>query len=410
MAPLLLYPHMAPKLHYFNPGHETAVLDGSPNYTPTKVVQKMTNELAYLPTWYGDPEDFVYTEEITSPRFFSLLPKELRPFATVVTTHDLIVQRASLPQLEAMPWGISPQSLHFLKSLQQKKNLNLKLPIWNDEYVRLTGRQTAAVCLEKIQELLPDITLPVTPKFCTKIREIEKYLILRNAPFVLKTPYSSSGRGLLWINDRKLSEKDKRWIAGAFNKQGTISIDCGLEKHTDFAMEFYSDGQGNVSYEGLSVFKTDNSGAYSGNVLGSKAYMESFFTNKFPDLFPRIKEAVRQAIQDLFGQLYTGYLGVDMLVYHTKDKRLAIHPCIEVNMRYTMGMTALRLSQKYLHPDAVGDFYVTFDSKAGEAYERHSFMKKAYPTAFVDGKLREGYIPLCPITKETSYRAYMLVM
>ena len=26
-----------------------------------------------------------------------------------------------------------------------------------------------------------------------------------------------------------------------------------------------------------------------------------------------------------------------------------------------------------------------------------------------DGKIREGYISLCPVTKETKYRAYMLV-
>ena len=29
------------KLHYFNPGHETAVLSGTVNYTPTTNIQKM---------------------------------------------------------------------------------------------------------------------------------------------------------------------------------------------------------------------------------------------------------------------------------------------------------------------------------------------------------------------------------
>ena len=49
--------------------------------------------------------------------------------------------------------------------------------------------------------------VPVSPKFCKKVREVEKYLILQNAPFVLKTPYSSSGRGLLWLPERKLTAK-----------------------------------------------------------------------------------------------------------------------------------------------------------------------------------------------------------
>ena len=36
-------------------------------------------------------------------------------------------------------------------------------------------------------------------------------------------------------------------------------------------------------------------------------------------------------------------------------------------------------------------------------------MKKAYPLEMKDGKIREGYISLCPVTRETKYRAYILV-
>lgn len=61
-----------------------------------------------------------------------------------------------------------------------------------------------------------------------KVREVEKYLILQNAPFILKTPYSSSGRGLLWLPERKLTTKDRTWIEGALNKQGCVSIECAL--------------------------------------------------------------------------------------------------------------------------------------------------------------------------------------
>ena len=76
---------MKSKLHFFNPGHETAILHGSENYTPPANVQKMIRELSYLPVWYADPDDFVFTEEITSPRFFALQPKEFRPFAKLIS-------------------------------------------------------------------------------------------------------------------------------------------------------------------------------------------------------------------------------------------------------------------------------------------------------------------------------------
>ena len=89
-----------------------------------------------------------------------------------------------------------------------------------------------------------------------------------------------------------------------------------------------------------------------------------------------------------------------MIVYKTKDGSYALHPCIEINMRYTMGMVALRLSQRYLAPHAIGDFHITYDS----------FMKGAYPLTIENGKIREGYLSLCPVTKETKYRAYILVV
>ena len=112
-------------------------------------------------------------------------------------------------------------------------------------------------------------------------------------------------------------------------------------------MEFYSDGNGNIRYEGLSVFGAEKKGAYSGNVLGEQTYLESFFVENFGDKFQQLKETVGEAIRQIYGNIYTGYLGVDMLVYRKKaNGEFAIHPCIEVNMRYTMGMVALRISQK----------------------------------------------------------------
>lgn len=401
---------MIPKLHYFNPGHETAVLIGKENYTPPANVQRMIKELSYLPAWYADADDFVFMEEMTSPRFLSLQPKEFRPFPALVTRDELCNRKPLLPAMEAQPWGLSPQSVHLFKELSKSCTSSLSVPDWKEEYFALNGRQTAAVCLDKIRELLPDMEIPVAPKFCKKLYDVEKYLILQRAPFVLKTPYSSSGRGLHWLPERKLTPKDKSWIEGALKKQGTVSIECALKKHMDFAMEFYSDGKGTIRYEGLSVFGAGSKGAYSGSVLGSQEYLNSYFTENFiEEQFYQIKEAVSTALQSIFGDVYTGYLGVDMLTYRKSDNSLHIHPCIEINMRYTMGLVAMRISQKYLAPNARGDMHITYESKSGEAYEHHCFMKKAYPQEIIDGKIREGYFTLCPVTKDTRYRAYMLV-
>ncbi len=45
----------------------------------------------------------------------------------------------------------------------------------------------------------------------------------------------------------------------------------------------------------------------------------------------------------------------------------------------------------------------------GEAYESHRMMKETYPATFKGGKIEKGYLSLCPITKETKFRAYINV-
>ena len=63
------------RIHYFNPGHETAVLLGTQNYTAPTNVRKMQKDLALLPVWYAEEDDFVYLEDSkATPPFFAHLP------------------------------------------------------------------------------------------------------------------------------------------------------------------------------------------------------------------------------------------------------------------------------------------------------------------------------------------------
>lgn len=63
------------RIHYFNPGHETAVLLGTQNYTAPTNVRKMQKDLALLPVWYAEEDDFVYLEDSKAT------PPVFRPFA-----------------------------------------------------------------------------------------------------------------------------------------------------------------------------------------------------------------------------------------------------------------------------------------------------------------------------------------
>jgi hypothetical protein len=393
-----------PQLHLFNPGHETAILFGERQYTPTANVLKMQKDLALLPLWYGGRGDYVWTGEEVDNSYLSLLPKGLTPNTSVLSLADL---KNLQTELIAAPWGLSPQSLKMFEDLKEKQEISLQIPTWKDEFISLTGRQTATLCLDKIKQLLPDYPLPETPVFYTSLTDVRHHLSAHNPPFVIKTPYSSSGRGILWIHSPALAEKEAEWIQGAIRKQGCVSIEKGLQKLQDFALEFYLDEQGNVNYKGLSVFDTAEKGTYSGNRLAAQETIQKELLQHIEKpLFEKIKSAVMQTIKAVYGKIYTGYLGVDMLLYADPSNAVRIHPCIEVNMRYTMGMVAVRLFENYIASSAKGYFHVTYEN---DSKEKDAEMKSKYPLLLDNGRISKGYISLCPVTEDTRYRAYIII-
>ena len=86
-----------------------------------------------------------------------------------------------------------------------------------------------------------------------------------------------------------------------------------------------------------------------------------------------------------------------------------IHPCIELNLRYTMGMLGFRLSERLIHKDSVGKFIVAFEKKKGKALELHVNDNKDNPLIWEADKIQEGYLSLCPVDEQTQYRAYIQI-
>jgi hypothetical protein len=382
------------------------VVHHSAHYTPPRNVRMMMNDLALLPAWYADEGDCVFIDRPESPHLSTWLPEGIRPLATPLTRKEMA---ALLPHAEAAPWGLSPQSILLFNELKRKYGLNIEIPLWQDDYAALAGRRTAACCLAEIQKLMPCLTFPSPPVFFLQTEEIEAYLQQHPGSFVLKTPYSSSGRGLLWLHENRLTDSDKNRIKGILRKQGSVSLEPALNRVLDFALEFYSDGKGNLRYEGLSVFSTNNRGAYQGNKLRPQsALWDKLLAYTSKNTLSCLQQAVTQTLTNTFGTRYTGYLGVDMLVYKDKDT-FRIHPCVEINLRYTMGMAAIRLFENYLDEEADGIFNIRYETDSRQAYEQHLLMQKTYPLALKNGKLQQGYLSLCPVTEDTHYIAYILL-
>lgn len=114
------------------------------------------------------------------------------------------------------------------------------------------------------------------------------------------------------------------------------------DKVLDLGVEFVSDGRGEVSYCGLSLFHTE-AGAYTGNIIDTEKHKQERLS-RYVDMstFHAVKELLAECLGQVLRGIYAGPLGIDMMVVKVGSQTL-LHPCVELNLRCTMGHVALAI-------------------------------------------------------------------
>ena len=393
------------KIHYFNPGHETAVLNASPYYMAPANVVSMQQELAFLPAWYGNTDDVVLVDNVEDKDYYSHLSKHFPQLPKAIS----VAEPGKYTDGEIVLWGISPQAIHFLEERKAQYDTNIHIPSWEDEYTYLNSRMAARDCLEIIINRIPDISEALLPRFFSNLDNIENIVNISEVQLLAKAPYSSSGRGLLWLPKEGLTRTERQILHGILKKQEYVSVEQVLNKETDFAMEFMSDGRGNIRFIGYSLFYTNKKGGYEANYIGSQEYIEKQLAGKISlDLLKEVAKEFTVVLGEKYAHAYKGCIGVDMLIYKDNNE-YKLHPCLEVNMRYNMGYLAYKLYENYIHPDAEGRFHLDFSAKGGCIYNRHLQMQEQFPASFKGNRLVKGYFPLCPVKENSKYWAYVLI-
>ena len=233
-----------------------------------------------------------------------------------------------------IPWGWNLALRATLKRYGVRESL---LP--TEEQIvqirQLSHRRTAA-------RLLPLLQMEGTigEAFeCTTAKEVES-LLARYGQIVMKAPWSSSGRGLRFLSmERTPFQMQAGWFRNMVSLQGSVMVEPLYNKVKDFGMEFNVDDAG-CHYLGLSLFHTLN-GAYVGNILATE-YVKQEMTSRYipADLLDTIKQKITENIN--LGS-YRGPFGIDMMIV-SNNSQLFLHPCVEINLRRTMGHVALAIS------------------------------------------------------------------
>lgn len=331
------------KLHIFNPEHDIALAANLSNFTAPHAGRQLRNDLGFLPALWANDDDVVMIDNISyAERQWLRLRQRLRVLgldARCYCEHPKFDIRQS-PSIinqttEVDPWGWD-KAIH-------REMVRIGFPVEHlpsEDYLdvvrQLSHRRTSALLLSQLR-----LNGTVGESFeSSDIQDINK-LQSTFGSIILKAPWSSSGRGLRFVNSPLTEAKENQhligWLRNMFQLQGSVMVEPIYNKVEDFGMEFSVDSSGRVKYLGLSLFHTVN-GAYVGNILATEAKKREYI-NKFIslDLLDAVKQRIESSIR-LDG--YAGPFGIDMMIV-ASDKGFLLHPCVEINLRRTMGHVAL---------------------------------------------------------------------
>ena len=178
-------------------------------------------------------------------------------------------------------------------------------------------------------------------------------------------------------------------------------------------MEFYSDGTGEVTFMGYSLFHTGKSGMYEGNRLLSNEAIWKQLSQYIPSkVLTDLENCLKYRLSALVGTVYKGYLGVDMMICRFPENEkpvFRIHPCVEINLRMNMGVVARFLYDRYVRSGSTGRFVIDYHPSEGEALQEHERMSATYPLEIREGRVYSGYLPLVPVHRRSCYRAWIWV-
>lgn len=384
----------------FNPDHDLALANNDANYMPPAAARQLAADLALLPIWYGGGDDFVLAPTKYNKAFLD----EQRTFFHTLPSLLTLSELADKPH-RLSPWGWNP-AVH-KKFLECGVSSDVLPSLAKLELIRQYSNRLQAVRL--LPKLNKDTHYCGESSYLTEMDSI-RHLVENHANCVLKAPLSGSGKGLNWCKGQ-FTFHIERWCDNILKQQGGVIFEPLYNKVVDFAMQFQADANGKLAFTGYSLFQTNSSGAYVGNIIASDAEIEKELTTYVPiEALEQVKEQIIGELSGVYADVYSGYLGVDMMVCSFPESPdYKIHPCVEINLRMTMGMVSRLLCDKYVYPGKTGVYHVGYYASPEELKKAALKLAEEFPAEYSNGKMYNGYFPLVPVSPVSRYHAWVQV-
>ena len=376
-----------------NIGHEVALEAGDAlHYTPPRLIRQMRSALWSLPLW-------------ASPVWLDGASWWVHPFSEslspYLTDRELShIAKGDVWDSELILWGHERSLAHSL--------------------AKQYGLCGGEACSELPQELRPCWTRAASARFFEKyssvpwrsrvamITQVEELVeLLIQGPCLVKLPFSSSGRGLWRIN--QLDSQLEGTLRKLLQRHGTLLVEPLLDKLQDYGAEYYIDEAGEVQFVGLCAFETDGQGRYLESLCQAPEETLRQLTDGLsdPDELAQTLAQHRAYLSREVSPYYCGAVGIDLLTYRPDgvSSRIALHPWVEINLRYTMGHYALDLYRKRIPQGSLDQYRFGILSTP----RAKALLSTAdAPTLDDVGRLRSGLLPLTSTDLATaSHFAYL---
>ena len=356
-------------LHIFNPEHDIALAANLENFTAPHAARQLRHDLGFLPAiWANDGDavlvDDVETAKVSLQRF--AISARRRLGITLNKEAKWQSSKKAVAGADAVnPWGWDTALRARLRRLGIADSImpdNEQLHLIRN----LSHRRTATQLMGMLRDDGLNKVICEVPVECCTMEEVECALA-RHESNVIKAPWSSSGRGLRFVGQtlhieaqtpgKAKPQTDKSlqgWLRNVLKQQGSVMVEPYYNKVKDIGMEFMSYADGHVDYCGLSLFHTTN-GAYTGNILATEHTKREMTSRYIPlQLIDKVSERICHHLTTIIQGQYCGPIGVDMMVCPNsthrqttgeaqESKGFMLHPCVEINLRRTMGHVALAL-------------------------------------------------------------------
>ena len=328
-------------LHIFNPEHDIALASNLSNFTAPHAGRQLRHDLGFLPEVWAEEGDCILVDDVElaqyeGKKFLQAMARQLGrslhhpSYKFIPSKPSACIQQTT----SVMPWGWDRALKARLKRIGINEDL-MPAEQQLDDIRNLSHRCTSATLLPQLQT---DGTIGEAFE-CTTPDEVE-VLLNRYGRVIMKAPWSSSGRGLRFLDTQHTPlQMQAGWLRNLLAALGSVMVEPYYNKVKDFGMEFSCNDKGEVRYEGLSLFHTAN-GAYIGNILTTEVAKQDTLSHYVSiELLQNTKEKICHLLSPILAGRYEGPFGVDMMITEG-----GLHPCVEINLRRTMGHVALSLS------------------------------------------------------------------